>query len=275
MPPPPPPPTDLKSFHFAGFACHAVIKLSCLTWHLPKRLAFLCLYCLLAACWSGERARLASALRPQLALMLLPLMSLLPPPTAANNNDRRHSCASSQRFTPDPEMAAVWYKKAAEQGDAHACRILGNAYASGTGCNKDDARAVHWWRKVRLRSTVCFLRYNHVPPTRANPSTSPAHPLTPLTRLRVRLITHSRTHPRLLPTHTPHLLTHSLAILTRLINPLTHSLTRQPTRSLITDRSYKSSPLRSTTTTPPGRGAWGHRSKSVLAQSAAAKTSNS
>ena len=44
----------------------------------------------------------------------------------------------------DEQQAVAWYRKAAEQGDAGAQRILGRKYAFGDGVPKDDQMAYFW-----------------------------------------------------------------------------------------------------------------------------------
>jgi tetratricopeptide (TPR) repeat protein len=44
--------------------------------------------------------------------------------------------------------AVMWYKKAAEQGDAEAQDWLGDCYLSGEGVAQDEAQAVKWYRKA-------------------------------------------------------------------------------------------------------------------------------
>ena len=44
-------------------------------------------------------------------------------------------------------IAAKWYRKAAEQGDADAQFNLGVMYRKGKGVTQDDAEAVKWYRK--------------------------------------------------------------------------------------------------------------------------------
>lgn len=48
----------------------------------------------------------------------------------------------------DDQQAVAWYRKAAEQGDAHAQFILGLMYFDGRGVAKDDLQAVTWYRKA-------------------------------------------------------------------------------------------------------------------------------
>jgi TPR repeat protein len=44
--------------------------------------------------------------------------------------------------------ATSWYRKAADQGDAHGQNNLGLMYAKGRGVAKDEAEAVSWYRKA-------------------------------------------------------------------------------------------------------------------------------
>jgi TPR repeat protein len=46
----------------------------------------------------------------------------------------------------DEVVAAEWYRRAAEQGDASAQNNLGIMYANGQGVPQDDELAVHWYR---------------------------------------------------------------------------------------------------------------------------------
>ena len=48
----------------------------------------------------------------------------------------------------DYAEAMKWYRKAADQGEAHAQTNLGYMYAQGHGVSKDDAEAVLWYRKA-------------------------------------------------------------------------------------------------------------------------------
>ena len=45
----------------------------------------------------------------------------------------------------DDREAAVWYRKAANQGEADAQLHLGFKYANGQGVPKDWAKAYGWW----------------------------------------------------------------------------------------------------------------------------------
>ncbi len=49
---------------------------------------------------------------------------------------------------PDYDLAAVWYKKAAEQGLAPAQVNLGNLYEKGLGVPKDPDTALAWYRRA-------------------------------------------------------------------------------------------------------------------------------
>lgn len=46
------------------------------------------------------------------------------------------------------ENAAVWYEKAALQGNATAQCNMGYLYAQGLGVKKDDAKALYWYQKA-------------------------------------------------------------------------------------------------------------------------------
>ena len=50
--------------------------------------------------------------------------------------------------TSDYKAAAVWYEKAALQGDATAQSNIGYLYAQGLGVQKDDAKALYWYQKA-------------------------------------------------------------------------------------------------------------------------------
>ena len=45
-------------------------------------------------------------------------------------------------------LAAKWYRKAAEQGDAGAQCLLGISYDEGRGVEQSDTEAAKWWRKA-------------------------------------------------------------------------------------------------------------------------------
>ena len=48
----------------------------------------------------------------------------------------------------DPVEAVKWIRKAAEQGNANAQKMLGNCYLFGNGVKKDAATAQEWYRKA-------------------------------------------------------------------------------------------------------------------------------
>ncbi|MDP9051479.1 MAG: sel1 repeat family protein [Acidobacteriota bacterium] len=50
---------------------------------------------------------------------------------------------------PDPALAAHWYEKAAESGNAEAQNLVGHFYASGIGVSADPARALRWYQLAR------------------------------------------------------------------------------------------------------------------------------
>lgn len=55
--------------------------------------------------------------------------------------------AQGNGVTKDDAAAAVWYRRAAEQGNAMAQFNLGNLHARGQGVPQDDVQAVSWYRK--------------------------------------------------------------------------------------------------------------------------------
>jgi len=54
----------------------------------------------------------------------------------------------------DYREAAVWRRKAAEQGHVRAQYLLGAAYRRGQGMPQDDVEAVAWWRKAAEQANV-------------------------------------------------------------------------------------------------------------------------
>ena len=48
----------------------------------------------------------------------------------------------------DPDEAAKWYRKAADQGNAHGQANLGRMYANGWGVPKDRKEAIKWLTKA-------------------------------------------------------------------------------------------------------------------------------
>jgi alpha/beta superfamily hydrolase len=55
---------------------------------------------------------------------------------------------SGQGVEQDAKQAVVWYRKAAEQGNANAQANLGIMYARGQGVERDAKQAVVWYRKA-------------------------------------------------------------------------------------------------------------------------------
>jgi len=55
---------------------------------------------------------------------------------------------SGVSYPLDPAQAAVWCRKAAEQGHKWAARNLGGMYERGLGVAKSDAQAVVWYRQA-------------------------------------------------------------------------------------------------------------------------------
>ena len=49
----------------------------------------------------------------------------------------------------DDAEAAIWYRRAAEQGNTYAQTFLGHMYANGRGVPQDDAEAVRRYRPER------------------------------------------------------------------------------------------------------------------------------
>jgi TPR repeat protein len=48
----------------------------------------------------------------------------------------------------NPELAVLWYRKAAEKNNTLALHNLGNVYASGAGVPQNDELAVQWWLRA-------------------------------------------------------------------------------------------------------------------------------
>ncbi len=53
--------------------------------------------------------------------------------------------ADGRGVAKDAQQAVVWYRKAADQGDADAQNNLGVMYANGAGVPKDAQQAYFWW----------------------------------------------------------------------------------------------------------------------------------
>ena len=51
----------------------------------------------------------------------------------------------------DDSQAALWYQRAAGQGDAGACYIIASMYDKGYGVQQDPERAAFWYGQAALR----------------------------------------------------------------------------------------------------------------------------
>jgi hypothetical protein len=51
-------------------------------------------------------------------------------------------------YPKDPAQAAIWFRKAAEQGEAGSQNLLGAMYVKGTGVPKDYVQALEWFHKA-------------------------------------------------------------------------------------------------------------------------------
>lgn len=60
----------------------------------------------------------------------------------------RHGCGKNE------ENAVVWYKKAAEQGNAEAQCALGECYYQARGVEKDDKEARRWYEAAATQGNV-------------------------------------------------------------------------------------------------------------------------
>ena len=56
--------------------------------------------------------------------------------------------ANGQGVLQDDQQAAVWFEKSAEQGDAYSQYVLGIRYTNGNGVAKDTKKAEKWFRKA-------------------------------------------------------------------------------------------------------------------------------
>jgi TPR repeat protein len=73
-------------------------------------------------------------------------------------------CTNGQGVPQDYAQAALWYRKAAEQGDADAQYDLGTWYEEGLnkGVLQDDAQTAFWRRKIRAwRAYINSVDFNH------------------------------------------------------------------------------------------------------------------
>ena len=87
-------------------------------------------------------------------------------PAAADLNDKDACCRLGLRYykgqgvEQDYTRAVELFRKAAEQGNGYAMRLLGDCYRSGCGVEKDCAQAVEWYRKAAElgdKDACCWL----------------------------------------------------------------------------------------------------------------------
>jgi TPR repeat protein len=62
--------------------------------------------------------------------------------------------ASGLGVPTDETQALVWFRRAAEQGNAKAQYNLGVMYAEGLGVGRDEAEALVWYRKAAAQGNV-------------------------------------------------------------------------------------------------------------------------
>ena len=62
--------------------------------------------------------------------------------------------ANGRGVEKDETEAAIWYRKAAEQGNATAQLMLGSMYANGRGVKKHKLAAIKWYRKAAEQGNV-------------------------------------------------------------------------------------------------------------------------
>jgi hypothetical protein len=82
-----------------------------------------------------------------------PLPAAAPVPATPAITEADTQCAqglwcANEAGKPNYTEAAVWYRKAADQGHALAQFNLGVMYANGQGFNRDDAQAAMWFEKA-------------------------------------------------------------------------------------------------------------------------------
>jgi TPR repeat protein len=65
-----------------------------------------------------------------------------------SRDDRGPVYDAGQGVTQDAAQAALWYRKAADQGDVEAQFNLGELYREGRGVPLDLAQAAAWYRKA-------------------------------------------------------------------------------------------------------------------------------
>ncbi len=60
---------------------------------------------------------------------------------------------------PDYTEAVKWYRRAAEQGDAHGQFCLGNMYHDGKGVAQNYVEAAKWWRRAAEQGKDSLAQY--------------------------------------------------------------------------------------------------------------------
>jgi uncharacterized protein len=65
---------------------------------------------------------------------------------------------NGQGVPKDSEQAALWHRKAAEQGDVEAQHALGSDYALGDGVPKDYVQAHMWFNLAASRASDAEVR---------------------------------------------------------------------------------------------------------------------
>ena len=61
------------------------------------------------------------------------------------------ACRDGRGVAKDPAQAAIWYRKAADQGELSAQFLLGAAYQDGNGVERDYAKAAAWYQAMADR----------------------------------------------------------------------------------------------------------------------------
>ena len=97
----------------------------------------------------------------RVAMLALAVVLAIPGPVAAGPFEDNQRKAADQMATvgemlrngeggapPDYATAMVFFRKAADQGNASAQFSIGRMYYSGQGVPKDDVQAVQWYRKA-------------------------------------------------------------------------------------------------------------------------------
>ncbi len=73
---------------------------------------------------------------------------------ASAQNDLAFAYECGRGVPKDDNQAAIWYRKAADQGDADAQFMLAVMYVEGRGVPRDTERAISWFRKSANQEDV-------------------------------------------------------------------------------------------------------------------------